>query len=296
MLPSLAETHIWWPGVVLLGLAVGLAAGMFGVGGGFLLVPLLNVLFGIPLPVAAGTGLCQMIGTSVAAFVRHRRLRQGEEKAAALMLAGSLLGVQGGAVLQAHLQRLGDVILGGREVPAAQYWLSLAYMLLLTLIGIGMLRDARSRPASRPLPAGPLTRLPLPPYTRLPVSDRRVSIPAMAYLGLVPGFLSGLLGVGGGVVLTPLLLYGVGMRMRVAAASGALLLFATSVAGTIAHVQLGHVHLGLAMVLLAGSTIAAPLGATLTARLPGHHLRAVFACLVFATALAVGWNLVRLSA
>jgi uncharacterized membrane protein YfcA len=274
---------------------VGLAAGMFGVGGGFLLTPLLNVVCGVPIDIAVGTGLCQMIGTSVTAYRRHRRLGLGETKVSWLMLAGGLMGVQVGAQALVGLEGLGTIPLWGRPVPAAQYWLSICYTIVLTAIGIWMLRDSRLRPANAPLRPGPLARLNLPPYTLLPLSGRRVSILLLAYLGLLIGFLSGLLGIGGGIILLPLLLYGVGMRVKMAAGSGIILVLATSIVGTIVHARMGHVHLGLAMVLLTGSTMAAPVGAAIAHRMAGHHLRGLFAWMVMATAMAVLWNLARMA-
>src|SRR5688572_25694593 len=80
-----------------LGIGVGYLAGMFGIGGGFLMTPLLVVVFRVPLPVAVGTGLCQMIGTSLVSFLRHRKMRQGEPRFDLLLLPGSLLGVELGA-------------------------------------------------------------------------------------------------------------------------------------------------------------------------------------------------------
>lgn len=295
MLPELpfAGGVLWWLGLVALGLTVGMVSGLFGVGGGFLLTPLLSGLFGVPLEIAIGSGLCQMIGTGTAALVRHQKLKQGEIKIDWLMLGGGLIGVKAGADAVTALNRMGQVQIGGHWFFAARLGISLGYLLLLGVVAFWMLRDARNRPANAPLSSGPLTRLRLPPYTHLPRSDRTVSVLLLAYLGLFLGFLSGLLGIGGGVVLMPLLLYGIGMRVRMAAGTGILLLVATSLAGTLAHAAKGHVHLGISMALLLGSSLAAPLGATLSNRMDGQRLRLLFACLVFLTALAVLWNLLR---
>ncbi len=283
----------WWAGLAGLGLLVGLVAGMFGIGGGFLLIPALNVVFGIPLDIAIGTGLCQTIGTAVAAYRRHRRLRQGEVKVDWLMMAGALLGVSAGAATVEYLSTRGVVAIGVYRVAAAKLWISVAYIAVLTVVGLWMIYDARMRPGGVDLPPGPLARVPLPPYTVLPATGHQMSILVLSYLGLGLGFLSGLMGIGGGTVLMPILIYGIGMRLRMAAGTGILLLLSTSVGGTIAHARLGHVHLGLAMVLLAGSTFGAPVGATLTARVSGRRLRALFGTLMLGTAAAVVWDLAR---
>jgi uncharacterized membrane protein YfcA len=278
-----------------LGLGVGVIAGMFGVGGGFLLTPLLSVAFRVPISVAVGTGLCQMIGVASSAYLRHQRLGQGEVKMDWLMMAGSLLGVTLGAQAVNALDGLGRITVIGHEVPAARFWLSCGYAVLLGAIAAWMLKDARraSPPGTGPPPPGPLARLRIPPYTRLPRTGHVVSVPLVAYLGLAMGFLSGLLGIGGGVALMPVLLYGFGMRVKMAAGTGVLVLLVTCVVGTFAHALAGHVHLGMATMLLVGSTLGAQVGATLTARLSGQTLRGYFAYLVLATVGAVLWGLAR---
>jgi uncharacterized membrane protein YfcA len=276
-------------------MGVGLIAGMFGVGGGFLLTPLLAILFHLPLEVAIGTGLCQMIGVAVSAYLRHRRLGQGEVKLDWMMMAGSLAGVGVGAQTVTFLASKGSVVIEGHPVAWAKLVLSASYIVLLSGIAFWMARDAR-RPSlppgamSRP---GPLTRLTLPPMTRLPRSGHAVSAPFAGYIGLLMGFLSGLLGIGGGVALMPILIYGIGLRVHMAAGTGILVLLATSVLGTAAHARAGHVDLGMAMTLLVGSAVGAQVGATVTSRLDGQRLRGYFVYLVVLTALAVAWDLLR---
>lgn len=282
----------WWAGLTLLGLVVGVVAGMFGVGGGFLLTPLLALVFRVPLEQAVGTGLCQMIGVATAALLRHQRLGQGEVKIDWMMMAGSLLGVGLGARAVTSLGALGLVTIAGHGIGAARLWLSLSYVMLLGGVAAWMLTDAR-RPRTLAVVPGPLTRLPFPPFTRLPRTGFRVSSPLMAYIGLAVGFLSGLLGVGGGVALMPVLMYGFGLPIRTAAGTGILVLLATSIVGTLAHARLGHVHLGMATAMLIGSTLGAQIGAGLTARLPAPHLRGLFGGVVGLTAVAVAWDLVR---
>lgn len=294
---SLGAQHgpLWWGAVAVLGLIVGVIAGMFGVGGGFLLTPMLASLFRVPIAVAVGTGLCQMVGVATSALLRYRRLGQGETKIAWMMMAGSLLGVALGAEAVRALDGMAELDIGGRSVPAARLLLSVGYALLLGFIALWMGRDARRPPrsAGEEAPAGPLCRLPWPPYTTLPRTGHRISVPAVAYLGLGLGFLSGLLGIGAGVIMVPLFVYGVGMGVRMAAGTGVLALLATSLVGTIAHARAGHVHLGLAMTLLVGSTLGAQVGATLTARISGQRLRGLFAYLVAGTGLLVCWDVAR---
>src|SRR5205814_7409001 len=130
--------ELWWAGLAFLGLAVGMVAGMFGIGGGFMLIPILNSVFGLPIDVAVGTGLCITPGTGVAALRRHIRLRQGEVKVDWIMLGGALLGVSAGARIVSYLSHLGSIDVWGRELSAARFWISCAYIFVLTAVAVFM--------------------------------------------------------------------------------------------------------------------------------------------------------------
>ncbi len=286
---------VWLPGIAALGVVVGWVAGMFGVGGGFLLTPLLTVVFGVPLEIAIGTGLCQMIGTATAALLRHRRLGQGEIRFDLLALAGSVLGVGAGARTLGWLETLGSVQIGAGTIPVVRLVAMLSYAGVLlgaaVVFGRGGRGGLESAAHTR---RGPLARVRIPPLVDLPAARLHdVSATLMAYVGLGLGFLSGLLGLGSGIVLMPLLVYGLGFPLRQAAGTGILVLVTTSIAGTLIHARLGHVHLGLAMTLLVGSTVSAQLGARASRHVATRTLRRVFAGLILLTVLAIAWDLAR---
>lgn len=286
------------PALLALGLAVGFVSGMFGVGGGFMLTPLLNLVLGVPYPVAVGSGLCQMIGTSVSAYLRHRELGQGETTVDWLMMGGSLLGVHLGAAALKSLSELEQWSVRGHAMPAVKLVLQPTYIVVLLATAALMTSEwlrHRRRPAQPDRPAaGPFTRIKLPPYVRLKqVGLFRISAVLLAYLGLGMGFLSGLLGIGGGVALMPVLLYGYGFPMRQAAGTGILVLLCSVIVGTVEHALLGHVDLRIALLLLVGSTIGAQLGAFTTKRLRGPQLRIAFAGVLLATVAALLVDLVR---
>jgi uncharacterized membrane protein YfcA len=280
------------------GLLVGYVAGMFGVGGGFLLTPLLMYGFGVPAPIAVGSALSQKCGTSIASFVKYRHLERGEPRIDLVMLAGSVLGVDAGTRLLAYLDGLGNWGIGGASgLPAVEVVLALLFICLLSLIALYTLRDAwrlhrSGRYVGDLTVPGPLARLRLPPYIDLPnVQLQRVSVPVLAYLGFVLGAASGLMGIGGGVLLMPVLLYGYGFSMRNAAGTGILVLFVTVAAGTFEQALRGYVSLKLAMAILVGSSIGSQLGALTTHFLPNRVLRVIFAGLVAATVVMISWDL-----
>jgi uncharacterized protein len=286
---------VWLPGVAALGIVVGWVAGMFGVGGGFLLTPLLTVVFGVPLEVAVGTGLCQMIGTATAALLRHRRLGQGEIRFDLLALPGSVLGVEGGARALDWLDTQGQLQLGTGSIPVARLVALLSYAGLLLGAAAIFGRGGRGTLEATAHPRrGPLARVRIPPRVDLPAARLHdVSASLLAYVGLGLGFLSGFLGLGGGIALMPLLVYGLGFPLRQAAGTGIVTLLATSTVGTLIHARRGHVSLELATVLLVGSTLSAQLGARTSRSASTRTLRRLFAGLILLTVLAIAWDLAR---
>lgn len=283
------------------GFVVGYVSGMFGVGGGFMLTPLLNLVLGVPYPVAVGSGLCQMVGTATSAYLRHAGLNQGEPRVGWLMLGGSLCGVYVGVDLLDYLASLGNWTLLGKTLPAVKVVLQPTYAVsLLAIAGVMLSEARRGGPANadeegtRAVAGAPLARISLPPFVNLKqVGLTGVSVPVLAYLGLALGFLSGLLGIGGGILLMPALIYGLGFPIRQAAGTGILVLIFAAAFGTVKHALAGNVDLGIALPLLFGSSIGAQLGAVTTARLDGRKLRGYFALLVLATVLALLFDLAR---
>ncbi len=296
MLTLVIDGHaVWLPGVAVLGVVVGYVAGMFGVGGGVLLTPLLAVVFGVPLEVAVGTGLCQMIGTSVAALIRHQQMGQGEIRFDLIAVAGSMLGVEAGARALDALAGLGTVHVGAGNISLVRLVADGGYVVVLLVAAVMFGRGGRGALESAAhVRRGPLSRVRVPPFVDLPaVPLRRVSATLIAYVGLGLGFLSGFLGIGGGIALLPILVYGFGFPVRQAAGTGIAMLCATATVGTVVHALRGHVHLELAMVLLVGATISAQLGARASRSLGARTLRRLFAGLILVTIATIVWDLVR---
>ncbi|MCA9596888.1 MAG: sulfite exporter TauE/SafE family protein [Myxococcales bacterium] len=292
---DVAGQSVSLPALIALGVIVGFVAGLFGVGGGFILTPLLSVVLRVPLPIAVGSGLCQMVGTATVALLRHRKLGQGELRFDALMLAGSLVGVTTGARVVNALEHAGTTTLFGKSVPVVTPALYGSYVVFLVCCGFVLLKRSRGNvEVLSYVRRGPLARVRLPPYVDLPsLPLARVSAIVVAYVGLGLGFLSGVLGVGGGIALMPVLMYGFGFPLRQAAGTGIVVLLVTSVGGTIAHALSGNVHLGLSMVLVIGASVSAQFGALATSKLPAGLLRRGLASLVLLTIGAILWDLVR---
>jgi len=287
--------------LAFLGLVVGFVAGMFGVGGGFLLTPLLIHAFGVPVSIAVGSALSQKCGTSISSFLKYRALGRGEPRIDLVMLGGSLIGVDAGTRLLRFLSNIGHWSILGHRVPAAQFTLDLLFVMVLTFVAARTALDAiearkRAMPRGDVTIPGPLvTKVRIPPFVALPdVGLTSVSVPMLAYLGFLLGAASGLMGIGGGVLFMPVLLYGIGLSVRNAAGTGVLLLAVTVAVGTFEQAISGFVSLRLAMAILIGSSIGAQLGALTTHRLPNRTLRLIFAALVGATVLMIGWDVIEM--
>ena len=290
---------IW---LAALGLLVGIVAGMFGVGGGFVLTPALIYIFGIPPAFAVGSALSQKCGTSVSSIIKYRKLGTGEIRIDLVMLGGSLMGVVAGSRILRWLDSLGNVAgPGGTLFPVARFVLDLLFFCLLTYVAVhtgfeaARARKRTHRRGDRTIP-GPLARgWRIPPYIDLPDAGLvQVSVPVLALIGLLLGLASGIMGIGGGVLLMPVLLYGYGMSVRTAAGTGLIVLFATVALGTFEQGLHGNVSLPLAMSILLGSSVGTQIGVVATHRLPNRTLRLIFGVLVGATACLVGLDALML--
>jgi uncharacterized membrane protein YfcA len=256
---------------------------------------MLTVVFRIPLPIAIGTGLAQMIGTATVSLLRHRSLRQGEPRFDVLMLGGSAIGAAAGAQAVEWLQSRGSIELPMGTIALSTAVLYSAYLLFLAMTAWSLWhRVSTGVERLDYVRRGPLARVALPPLLDLPrLPLTRVSALVIAYVGLAMGFLSGLLGVGGGIALMPIMLYGFGFPMRQAAGTGIIVLLVTAIAGTVVHARAGHVHLQLAMVLLVGAGITAQIGVRLTHRLSASLLRKALVGVILATMIAIAWDVAR---
>ncbi|PVX27968.1 sulfite exporter TauE/SafE family protein [Sphingomonas pokkalii] len=278
--------------IVALGLGVGLLSGMFGVGGGFLTTPLL-IFYGIPPTVAAASAASQVTGASVSGVFAHLRRKGVDLQMGGVLVAGGVLGSMVGAWLFKILQAMGqiDVVIG------------VLYVLLLGSIGglmfresIGAIRVSRGAAVAKarkrrhhPLVAA------LPFRWRFYASGLYISPLAPLLLGFFTGILTMLLGVGGGFILVPAMLYILGMGTQTVVGTSLFqTLFTTAVATMVHATTTKAVDIVLAILLLLGSVIGAQLGARFAARARPEYLRLLLAVIVLTVAarmlLGLAWR------
>ena len=276
---------------VLLGAAVGVLGGLLGVGGGFILTPLLNVIFGIPYNVAVGSDLSQMVGMSSSAALRHRGLGNIDLRLGGIMIVSAFLGIECGVRVMEVLKESGTVLVLGREIRTMTLIMSLIYTGLLLAIGSGIfreslrsLREGGSSEPARSL-ATAVGRIKIPPMISLPASGvAGVSLWILLLLGYIMGFACGLLGVGGGFIMTPCFIYVLGCPTTVAIGTSLFQIVFLAAFGTFRHSLHGNVDPVLVIGIITGSAVGSQIGATLTARIKGARLRLLLSILLFIAA------------
>ncbi len=268
--------------LLILGTAVGFLSGVFGIGGGFLLTPLL-ILAGVPQAVAVATSANQLVGASVSGALAHWRRGNVDIAMALVMLAGGLAGSAFGVSVLALLLRIGQ----------ADLVISLSYAVLLGGIGILMLVES-ARAILRRRREGPVERKlhqhkrmhGLPLKMRFRRSKLYISILVPLGLGFLVGTLSAVMGVGGGFVMVPAMIYLLGMPTSMVPGTSLFQIIFVSAAVTVLQaVENGTVDLVLAMILLVGGVIGAQLGSRFGAKLRGEQMRAALAIIVLAVAV-----------
>ena len=278
--------------IVALGALTGILSGMFGVGGGFLTTPLM-IFYGIPPTVAAASAASQVTGASVSGVFAHTRRGGVDYLMGAVMVAGGIIGTGIGAVLFKLLQAWGQI----------DVVINLLYVVLLGSIGTVMARESwqalQAQKAGRALPARKRRHHPmvasLPLRWRFYRSGLYISPLAPLLLGMFTGVLTMLMGIGGGFVLVPAMLYILGMSANVVVGTSLFQILFVTMATTMMHsLTTKAVDVVLAALLLIGSVSGAQIGAQLAEKLPAERLRLVLAGIVLVIALrmalGLGWR------
>jgi uncharacterized membrane protein YfcA len=274
--------------IVALGALTGILSGMFGVGGGFLTTPLM-IFYGIPPTVAAASAASQVTGASVSGVFAHTRRGGVDYLMGGVLVAGGILGTGVGALLLSLLNALGQT----------DTVISLLYVVLLGSIGWVMAREAwqSMRAKRRGIPPAPRKRRHHPLVANLPMrwrfyrSGLYISPLAPLTLGLLTGILTMLMGIGGGFVLVPVMLYIFGMSAGVVVGTSLFQILFVTMATTMMHALTTRaVDIVLSGMLLIGSVSGAQLGAYLAQRVPAEKLRLALAVIVLLVAvrMAIG--------
>ncbi len=287
----IAQASVSIPLMIAVGGVVGLLSGLFGVGGGFLLSPLLMFL-GISPIVAAASGSAAIVAAGTTGTLEHSRAGTVDFKMGLTLFAGGAIGSVAGVEVLKWLNRLGP----------ANSVIRILYVVMLGAIGALMLvesiqtwRRGRYMSERRFEPVPRRTWLDaLPGRMRFPKSEIEISLLVPVVLGVLGGTLAALMGVGGGFVMVPLMLYVLGMRMHVVVGTSLLQILMTTMLVTVLQASQNHaVDFVLALLLAIGSTAGAVVGTRWGRRLRADQLKILLALIVLAVAAKVSVDLVH---
>lgn len=263
---------------LLLGLGgmVGVLSGMFGVGGGFLMTPLLFFI-GIPPAVAVATEANQIVASSFSGVLAHFKRRTVDLKMGCVLLVGGLTGAALGVVIFNYLKSLGQV----------ELLVQLCYVIFLGIIGSLMFVESLNALRRSSRNAAPVKRKNhtwahgLPFKMRFRVSGLYISVIPPLLVGLLVGVLSAIMGVGGGFIMVPAMIYLLGMPTKVVIGTSLFQIIFVTAFTTLLHATTNYtVDMALAVLLLIGGVIGAQIGAVIGTRLKAEQLRILLAILV----------------
>ena len=277
-----------------LGITVGFISGMFGVGGGFLMTPLL-ILIGIPPAVAVASVPSNMAANSMSGCISYWRKRMVDVGLGLVLLSGAVLGTAAGVWIFSFLRRIGQLDLA----------VSLSYVILLGIVGglmlaesvRAILRARRGEPAVVRRPGTHAWFHGLPFKMRFRQSRIYVSAMPVTVIGFAVGLLGALVGVGGGFMLIPAQIYLMRVPTTVAIGTSLLLVLVTNLFATVLHaVENRTVDVVLALMLMIGGVIGAQFGARAGQAMRAEQLRLLLALLVLAVGVRVAVDLLTLPA
>ena len=275
--------------IIGLGGMVGFLSGVFGVGGGFLMTPLL-IFLGVPAPVAVGTEANQIVASSVSGVLAHFRRGNVDFKMGMVLLAGGLVGSTLGVALFALLRQLGQI----------DVVIKLSFIVFLGIIGSLMLIESVRAMLRTRLPGARRGKLHqhnwlhgLPFKMRFRKSKLYISALLPFMVGALVGILSAIMGVGGGFIMVPAMIYLLGMPTAVVVGTSLFqIIFVTANVTFLQSVQTQTVDIVLAGLLLLGAVVGAQFGTRVGAMLRGEQLRGLLALIVLGVCIKLVFDVV----
>ncbi|MCG6912858.1 sulfite exporter TauE/SafE family protein [bacterium BMS3Abin03] len=282
--------------LVLIGFCVGVIAGFFGEGGGWFVTPALNI-FGFPMAYAIGTCLSNIFGQSIGATKRHQRMGNIDWKLGLISVTVSIVGFEIGSQVVLALEKTGNagniirwcyvVFLSGLSCFMFYDYFVLQKRQLndeneIPGTPVEDIQPCRSKIAER------LYIIKLPPMISFPISQiKAVSLWIIIAIFLCTGFCSGLLGIGGGFIIMPTLIYLIGLPTIIAVGTSLITVLFSSAYGCFIYAVNGRVELVAAVILLIGASIGVQIGATAVKYIKGYGIRLLFAIMIAFAALSV---------
>ena len=298
ILMPIAGVKIFWPGLIILGIGVGIIGGFFGMGGAWMVTPGLNIL-GFPMAFAIGTDIAHMAGKSLISTMRHGKFGNVDYKLGLIMLVGTVVGFECGAQMVMWLERLGSV----EKVVRWIYIGLLAFIAWMVFHDVAK-RAQKERDAAakgEKLEAGAtgvewhktLHKIKIPPMIHLEVAGIYCSAWLPIFVSFLTGWLAGILGIGGGLIRMPALIYMIGCPTHVAVGTDLFEVAISGLYGAATYTFKGRTELVAAMVMLVGAAMGAQVGAVATKYIKGYGIRIAFGLAVIGCAVSILMKLVQ---
>jgi len=281
----------FWPGLLILGFGVGVIGGFMGLGGAWMITPGLNIL-GFPMAFAIGTDMAHIAGKSIVATFRHGKFGNVDYGIGVTMALGTFIGIEIGAQLVMLLERIG-------KVDAYVRWF---YVILLASMALLVFLDYRKRlrlekeAAAKGVTIDKLKggvewfkffqKIPIPPMISYKQANIHCSFWLPAFIGLMTGWVAGLLGIGGGLLRMPALVYFIGCPTHIAVGTDLFEVLITSVYGTITYTLKGRTEFVAVAIMLLGAATGVQFGTVTTKYVHGYAIRIVFGIAVTLACIA----------
>jgi hypothetical protein len=286
----IAGVDIFWPGLLLIGYSVGVIGGFFGMGGAWMVTPGLNIL-GFPMAFAIGTDIAHVAGKSMISTMRHSKFGNVDYKLGFIMLIGTMFGIELGARIVMALERIGQV------GPVVRW----TYVVFLALIALMVFYDYSKAVRSKTKSDDPshtgatggvnwapaLHKIKIPPMMHFEVAGIYCSMWLPVLVSFVTGVLAGFLGIGGGLLRMPSLVYFVGVPTHVAVGTDLFEVMFSGLYGAFTYSLKGRIELVAVFVMLCGAAIGAQIGTVATKYAKGYGIRLLFGCAVLACMISI---------
>ncbi len=261
--------------LLILGFCAGITSGFYGIGGGWLVTPVLNIL-GFPMPYAIGTSLVYIIITSTLGTIKHRKLKNVNYLLGSIIGVTAILGAISGKEFIFYLEKLGNV----------DTVIRIAYIVFLIIIGSYMMFENKLKKLKKDYPKKEV----LPPFVVIRIDGQeniKISLWKLLFTGFFAGGTSSTLGVGGGVVLLPILIYIVKIPVTLAIGTSLFTIMIASLSGGIAYILSNRVVWQSLIYMVIATIISVSLGATATKKVNPHKIKILFAITVLCGSLAI---------
>ena len=289
MYMPIAGMQIFWPGLILIGFSVGTIGGFFGMGGAWMVTPGLNIL-GFPMAFAIGTDIAHIAGKSMISTIRHSKFGNVDYKLGLVMLVGTMVGIECGAQIVMFLERLG-------KVGSVVRWVYVGFLALIAAMVFYDYYKAVSKKKAGVVDSErgtegitwykTLHRIKIPPMMHFKHAGFTCSAWLPIMVSFLTGVLAGFLGIGGGLLRMPALVYLIGCPTHIAVGTDLFEVMISGLYGAFTYSLKGRIELVAVFVMLTGAAIGAQIGTVATKYAKGYGIRMAFGTAVLCCMISI---------